>query len=444
MKNSVKTTAVIEFGTSKVIVMVAQSTAKRIGSDYFEIIGAGIVSYDGFEERSWLNREKLDSVIEEAIKTAQTDAKVIIDSIYVGVPGDFIHVSSQEHGIRLTDDNGKALIVEKDIARFMDEAAEKLDLANEGGHVLHRSPAWYRIDNGKRTMMVVNSRGKDLTGEISFIQADPDFVEEIRSILSKLGIQVEAFLSPSLGMSQYLIDFAERDRHPCVLIDTGYRSCEISVCEGDAITAHLMLPIGGCDITDHLMDEFDIDRNSAERIKQACKLNPEDYEKAEVPSVLMPGGHMAQLDKGDVHEVIDEKMSEIADYIRQAFDYIDGGLDASAKVYMTGGGVCPMNGAAAYFARELDRPVKLVKPKGCTNYEDYEYSSAVGLVDMVFNILDGIEGIESIEDTSDAENGGSDRENEDSGFADEKPKAAKTAKKAPKKDSKPGFKSLFG
>ena len=43
-----------------------------------------------------------------------------------------------------------------------------------------------------------------------------------------------------------------------------------------------------------------------------------------------------------------------------------------------------------------------------------------------------------------AENGGSDRENEESGFADEKPKAAKTAKKAPKKDSKPGFKSLFG
>ena len=77
------TVASIDFGTSKIVVLVAEnSTATRC-----DVVGAGIVSYDGFMDESWNNPNELDNRIREAIAQAEKQSHHKIREINVGVPG---------------------------------------------------------------------------------------------------------------------------------------------------------------------------------------------------------------------------------------------------------------------------------------------------------------------------------------------------------------------
>lgn len=80
--------AAIDFGTSKVVTLVAESG----GYHRCDIIGAGQVPYDGYTDGYWNTPEKVTEAISASIQEAENQSHRRIREIHVGVPGEFCRV----------------------------------------------------------------------------------------------------------------------------------------------------------------------------------------------------------------------------------------------------------------------------------------------------------------------------------------------------------------
>ena len=177
--------AAIEFGTSKIVTVIAQSG----GMDRLDIIGSGTVPYDGYSDGDWNTPGQMIQRVRDSIAAAELEANSKIKEIYVGVPGEYIHVRTCETEVELPD----GVVDEAAINAVQDAAADQLRIGAEGGLVMHRTPSWFTVDDGKKTMMP-GGRGSRLRAKTTFIVADPQFIDDVSEMSGRQNITILGFL----------------------------------------------------------------------------------------------------------------------------------------------------------------------------------------------------------------------------------------------------------
>ncbi len=377
--------AAIDFGTSKIVTLLAESG----GFNRCDIIGSGTVPYDGYADGEWNSPEKLSEAIRSSINAAELEAgqggaRHKVREVYVGVPCEYIHVISAEGEVNISSPDSR--VVDDDLDNVQDAAAEQLDLARLDGCVIHRSPAWFSVDGGKHTMSPVGTKGGVLRASVTFILADKYFIADIRKRLGEMDIKVLAFLSPALGEALQLMSIEDRDRS-AVLIDIGYLNTEVSVVEGDAITYHGVLPLGGGDITADLAQGLRIPMRAAEQIKREYIFMPDEFDPEGDHEVQLEDGSRIVFTRADVQEIIEARVDEIADLIGQTIEEARNYLGARSQVFLTGGGLAIMRGGREYLAEKLRRSVKAPLAK-TAKHNSPVFASALGLVDLVFDSIE--------------------------------------------------------
>ncbi len=370
--------AAIEFGTSKIVTMIARNS----GMDRLDIVGSGTVPYDGYTDGNWNTPRQMVQRVRDSIAAAEMEANTKIREIYVGVPGEYVNVYSVEASVNAPDGE----ITDETINQVQDLAAEQLGLNREGFMVLHRSPAWFSVDDGKQTMSPLGS-GSRLTAAITFIVADQAYVDDIREMLGVLNITILGFLANTLGEALLLLSLEDRDRGS-LLIDCGYLNTEISVVQGDAVVYHANLPKGGGHITADLAIALQIPMRSAEQIKRNYVFNPDEFDKDAFAEIYDAAGNRRTFPREQIRQSVEASMDELADMIRQTIE-----LDASrflgprSQIYLTGGGIALMRGVRDYLSGKIGRPVKITAAKS-SKMNSPVYSSALGLADLIFDSLE--------------------------------------------------------
>ena len=369
--------AAIEFGTSKIVTLIAQSGSVN----RCDIIGSGTVPYDGFAQGDWNTPEQLARVARDSIAAAELEANSKVREIYIGVPGEFTHVCTGEAEITL-ENAGE--ITEDDVNRVQDAVADQLKIAELGGYVMHRSPAWFIVDDGKKTMMPLGVHGERLRAQVSFLVAEPVFIEDMKELMGSLGVTILGFLSPTLGMSLLLLSIEERDR-VAMLVDVGYLNSEISVIEGDAITYHAMLPLGGGQITADLCEELRVPMRAAEQIKRRYVFDPDEFDQ---DAYTGANGERLSFPREYVKRPVEKSMDELCDMIDLTLKNDAAGLmGPRSQVFLTGGGIALMRGGREYLATKIGRPVKVPVAK-TAKMNSPVYASALGLVDLIFDSIE--------------------------------------------------------
>ncbi len=374
------TAAAIDFGTSKIVTLVAESG----GFNRCDIIGSGTVPYDGYMDGQWNAPDKLVQAIRNAISAAELEAKSRIKELYVGVPCEYMRVLVAQAEIPVDAPDGR--VTDENVNAVQDQAADKLDLVHEAGVVIHRSPAWFTIDGGKKTMSPVGLRGQTLKASVSFVLADPSFIDNIRTLFEGLGITVMGFLSPSMGEALLLLPLEDRDR-AAVLIDVGYTNTEFSVVEGDAIVYHAVLPIGGGHIAADLATDLEIPMRSAEQIKRSFIFRPDEFDNVQNPEVIDEAGRRLSFPLDVVTGIIEKDVNDLSEMILLAIEDAGQVLGPRSQVFITGGGLAMMRGGREYLAGKLGRPVKGPMAKAA-KLNSQKYASALGLVDLVFDSIE--------------------------------------------------------
>ena len=373
------TVAAIDFGTSKIVTLIAEhNNVQRC-----DIIGAGIAPYDGFLSDGWNNPGELNDQILASIRDAEKQCHRTVRNINVGVPGLFTKVYATEARIRMKGTNPS--VSAKDIKEIFKEAEQNLHLENGMGIIVHSSPAWFMVDNGKKTLEPVGLKGQELSALISFEVADKFFVDEVNTRMISMGYNVEGFYSTVTGEAMLCLPEEDRDR-TSVLIDVGYLTTDVMVAEGDALMYLGTIEVGGGHIAADLAMGLDISMQQAEeKIKRqyvySIDVAGETYE---LPGV--DGQKARSFTRDEVTAIITPRVDEIADNIQRMLDDSGIRLGNWSTIYLTGGGLSFNRGGKDYLATRLGRPVRDV-PKRTSTLNSHAYSSALGLIDLIVTTM---------------------------------------------------------
>lgn len=370
--------AAIEFGTSKIVTMIAQNS----GLDRLDIVASGTVPYDGYSDGDWNTPRQMVQRVRDSIAAAEMDAGTKVRELYVGIPGEYIHVYSCEAEV----DVPEGVIDDNVINAVQDAAADYLRLSEGNCMVLHRTPAWYVVDDDKKTMTPYG-KGNRLRALVTFIVAESMFIEDVSEMLKVLNITILGFLSPSLGESLLLLSLDDRDRAG-LLIDCGYLNTEISVIEGDAIVYHAMLPRGGGHITADVAMELRIPMRAAEEIKRNYVFNPDEFDRDSFSEVYDESGNRMTFPREVISEIVEKSADELIEMIdltikNDAAQY----LGSRSQVFLTGGGLALMRGGREYLSAKIGRPVKVATAKS-SKMNSPVYAAALGLADLIFDSIE--------------------------------------------------------
>ena len=371
-----KATAVLDFGTSKVLVLLAEESAYQ----KVTITSAGLAQYDGFMNGEWNAPSEVSDAIASAVEAAENKVGTHIKEVYVGVPGEFVRVYVIESSVALQGADPK--VTSADVEKLQRQATEMLDRPT--GVIIHRSPAWFKVDGGQKTLEPVDQKGSTLEGMIGFVLADQFFINDVTERLKELGIEVRGFFSTSVGEAMQMIPFEERD-HTAILVDVGYLSTEVMAVEGDALIWQKVLPVGGAHITLDLTYGLEKPFDMCEKIKRAYTFNAPKNTQIEVQG---ENGQMESFSGEQVSMIIDARVDEMLEMIDDAIKKSGIRLGNWSNVYFTGGGLMPMAGARVYAAGKLSRNVREAAAKTVKLKPAQIYASGSGLLELVYNTIE--------------------------------------------------------
>ncbi len=370
----------LDFGTSKIVTLVAENS----GAQRCDIVGAGIVTYNGFLEDGWNNPAEIDDCIREAISQAEQQSHHKIREVNIGVPGAFTKVYVTEARVSLT--GADPHVTANDVRAVFKKATENLGLETLPGEIINSSPAWFRVDDGKKTLEPVGLKGRELTALISFVIGNRFFLDDVTTRLRNMDVKPKHFFSTPAGEAMLYLPEEDRDR-TAVLIDIGYLNTEIMAVEGDALIFHKCIDIGGGHIAADLSEALDISfKNAEEKIKQpfvySMSATPETYE---IPA--MNEQPARSFSRDEVAPIITARVDEIAAEIKKALEESGVKLGNWSNVYLTGGGVAFNRGGKDYLSSKLGRPVRDT-PKRTVKMSSPIYSSTMGLMDLIIDTME--------------------------------------------------------
>ncbi len=369
------TVAAMDFGTSKLVALVAETS----GRQRCDIIGAGIATYDGYMDRQWNAPSQLNEAIASAVHEAETQSRTRIRDINIGVPGDFCTVRTVEARVELQGADPKVTL--KDIDELFARATA--DLGEVDGAIIHRSPAWFMVDDGKKILEPMGVRGYELRAMVSFVIADQYFISDVTERFKALGYNVTGCFSSPTGQAMLFVPDEERDR-TAVLVDIGYLNTEVMTVEGDALTYLKVLPLGGGHIAADLAYGLEISLTAAEQIKRqyvyGLSAGQTSFE------AIGQSGSTETFPREKVESVLEPRAEEICEAIRDAIKESGVKLGNWSTVYLTGGGLAINRGGRDYLAAKLDRPVREL-PRKAVKLSSPAYSSALGLLDLIIDTI---------------------------------------------------------
>ena len=369
------TVTVVDFGTSKIVSLIAEVSNRQ----RCDIVGAGLAPYDGFSDARWNNPADVNDAISSAIKTAEEQARSSVHDVYCGVPGQFSKIYTTE--VKLSLQGADPRVTNKDIEQLFELA----DIEMEGypGVTIHRGPAWFIVDDGKKTLEPLNLHGNELRAMISCVKADQFFLDDVSERIRALGKTPKGFFSTPMGEAILYISDNERDRIS-VLIDVGYLDTEVMAVEGDTITFHKVIPLGGGHLAADLTYGLEIPLNNAEQIKRSFIFGDQNIQSSF--DIIGANGATTSFERKQIEEILLPRAEEICEAIADCIKNSGIKLGDWSSIYLTGGGLVRNQGGREYLSEKLDRPVREL-PRKAVKLSSPNYSSSLGLLDLVIDTL---------------------------------------------------------
>ncbi|MGN1227962.1 MAG: cell division FtsA domain-containing protein [Christensenellales bacterium] len=340
-------TAVVDFGTQKITVAVGY-----LSRDGLSIVGSGETEYGGYLDGEFLQMDKLGEAIQNAIKIAENNSGVEINSVVVGVPSAFATVVCKDV---VQNYNKKIRISEKVIESLYDMGD---DFSQSSAFTLISADALeFSLDDGMPRIDCLGLTTTKLKAKVSYILAENKFINLITEITNILGLEIEKFICTALAEYKYLID---NSLDTNVIVDCGHLSTSMAICRGNGIEALAEFSLGGGFITSDIMRWLKLDYKTSDMLKRKVVLSiiPNEQDVYEVKN----GDDVVTLSAYTANSVVVSKVEKIANTTVKCIDKYRNLIDENTKFYLCGGGLSYIKGAKEIVSRIIGRKIDIICP----------------------------------------------------------------------------------
>ena len=343
----------LDVGSGKLVFAVGNKS----DSGVYNVKNIASCEYDGYYKGEFLNPDGLEESVRQTI--AESGYRGKIGKLYVGVPTDFVkvrnnHVKNAYRSSRtVTDDTLDELYARGNI---FDGDADYVPI--------NCSARGFTLDNKFRCVNPVYELATYIDADLTYILCSKKFCAMIERVAAAIGVKKVSYVSSFWATCVQLLPADVRETGAAVC-DIGFSNTSFGIVVGD-----------GMECAD-LYQILDIPYASARTLVSKANL----YQETDNGSCynVVVDGKPQQFNSFGVNRIIQARLDDFVEFIARCLSETPN--FSSDVVYLTGGGIAGLKGAAAYISRQLGKRLETIVPDVPTYGKSY-YSSVFGTFDV--------------------------------------------------------------
>ena len=374
----------IDIGTTKIVVIIAE---KKDGA--INIIGFGKSNSDGLERGIVVDISKTIKSITKAVKQAEEQANIEIESTFVGLTGDHITGINCTGNISISTGDYRnpagERITQKNIDKVL-EHSRAINLSPER-KILHTLSKEFKVDERTGIKNPLGLSGNRLEANVHLVTIARNIENDLRTCIEECGLDIDGFILEPLASSASVLDINEK-KLGSILIDIGGGTSDIIIFNNNSIIHTGAIPLGGENLTKDIAYGLNTSLENAEFIK--CKNGVAKESLADEQKIIKIIGTNGREDK-EISEkylasIIQPRVNEIFNLAKNEVERSDYNGDFTFGIILTGGGAS-LNGIIDIAQEIFNMPVKIGIPDTINGKAEIinnpRYATGIGIIKYV-------------------------------------------------------------
>ncbi|MBO7283147.1 MAG: cell division protein FtsA [Alistipes sp.] len=348
------------------------------------VIAVGAVEEDGRVEIKGIATEPVEGITAGRVDNSETVGRAVrtakerleerlglkITEAYVGLSGDYIRCEQVTDHVYVRDDNGSGCsqISERDIEE-LDRRMQSVNLPDDREEIITKEPLSYKVDE-KIVKEPIGEYGYVLSATYNFVLSDRTMRERLRICLNKLDITIKEFV-PNAMISHLGVATVDDMEDGAVIINLGAGLTDVTVVQSGKMRYFASIPVG-VGVINNDIRAYGIPNSYVETLK--VNYGSAVQELAMDDKITFPHarkGTAKSIRRKNLAKIIEERLIEIAEWVRKEIKEAGCGSRFSPLVLLTGGGA-EMQNIEQLFAREL----KVEEARSV--YPEYGFTESMG------------------------------------------------------------------
>ena len=326
----------IDIGTTKIAVIIGE---KKDGA--INIIGFGKSSSSGLSKGVVVDIDKTISSISKAIKQAEIQAGIEIETAYIGLTGEHIKGINCSGAITISSNDYRnpagEQIDQKDIEKVL-EHSQAINLSPDR-KILHVLSREFKVDEKNGILNPIGLSGHRLEANVHLVTIARNIEKDLKTCIEQCGVDIEGFILEPLASSSSVLDENEK-KLGSILIDIGGGTSDIIIYHNNAIIHTGAIPFGGENISKDIAYGLQTSLEQAEILK--CKYGIAKTSLADNQNKIKILGTNGRGDKEisekDLAGIIEPRLIEIFTLALEEINKSESKGEFTFGTILTGGG----------------------------------------------------------------------------------------------------------
>jgi cell division protein FtsA len=354
MKNRSEIVAAVDFGTTKISVLVAQ-----IDETGMTVLGVGTAECEeGLRKGMVIAIGKVVEAIRQARHDAEQMSGCIVSDILVGVGG--THIVGVNNQAMVSPKSRE--INEMDVSRVL-EMARALSMPVDR-QVITVLPKQYAVDEHDGIKDPVGMAGVRLDAEVHLVTAARSALDNLRRCCERSGLHVVQFVANPVASALAVLEDHEKE-FGVVVLDLGGGTGDLTIWHGGRLVHTGVIGVGAELITRDIATGLRMPMSRAEelKVKFGCAWGElvGAGEQIEVPGV--GGREDKPMSRRVLTEIIEPRVIEIYSLVKREIQKTQYDDNLAGGLVLTGG-ASRMPGMVELGDEILNLPVRLGQPRG--------------------------------------------------------------------------------
>lgn len=303
----------------------------EIYNEKLNVLACSEIKSRGIKKGLIVNPEEVYNKLLEAFKKCEDILEIKIKDLVLCVPSYYAEFDLSEGYTTISRESG--LINGNDIVRALQASVYNKIPPNK--ELISIMPVEYIINDTESVEDPKGLKGSKLTVKSVIAVAPKKNVYTIFSILDNMEITVSDISFNSLA-DYNEFNTKDTDKENGALINLGSEKTEVSIFNKGTLISMQTLEMGGKDIDKEIMYAYNIDRKTAQRLKEEFALShPEDASTTEFEEVLDKDGVKIKINQYEITEIIYNKLKSLFEISKKQINLLT--KKENSYIIITGG-----------------------------------------------------------------------------------------------------------
>ena len=373
----------IDIGTTKIAVIIAECS-----NNVFEkIVGYGEAPSLGLKKGVVESIDLTVKSIHKAVEIAEKQAKIKVNSAYIGITGDHIRSLNNTGVISINNSKSSSTggkISSKDIEKVLDHA-KSISLSSDR-RILHVITKDFKVDDRQGIKDPIGLYGHRLEANVHLITLGVNYKKDLKTCLENAGITPASFVLEPYASSLSVLNYDQKELG-VILIDIGGGTTDIVVYFRNRIQYSTAIPLGGESVTNDILYKFQIGKEEAEKIKikhgVAKTALSDENKNFKIRNSI--DSKEIEISQKDLSDIIEPRMREIFKFCNNEISKSEINREYTYGIVLTGGGAL-LKGCSDLAAEIFNISVSIGKPinvkKIKNDLDNPRYATSLGLINF--------------------------------------------------------------